>query len=89
MHDVVRTVFARLYDLEPAIEEPKLQSIEEDSELKVSVGTTVTVPSVSEGTSAEPETLVGPGPDQHFVQSQATLERLECMSLVQLKWTIY
>jgi len=88
MHDVVRTVFARLYDLDPAIEEPKLQSNEEDSELKVSMGATVTAPSVSEGTSTEPETLVESSPDQHTVPSPAALERVECMSLVQLRWAL-
>jgi len=88
MHDVVRTVFARLYDLDPAIEEPKMQSNEEDSELKVSMGATVTAPSVSEDTSTEPRTLVEPGLDRQAVPSPATLERVECMSLVQPKWTL-
>lgn len=82
MHDVVRTVFARLYDLDPAIEEPKLQSNEEDSELKVAMGPTVTAPSVSKDTSTEPETLVEPSADQHVVPSPAPLERVECMSSV-------
>ena len=86
MHDVVRTVFARLYDLDPAIEEPKLQSNEEDSELKVSVGTTVNVPLVSEDASTESETLVEPSVDQRTVPSPATLERTECTPLTQLKW---
>lgn len=80
MHDVVRTVFARLFDLDPAVEEPKLQSNvgEEDSELKVSVGATGL--SVSEGTSTESETLVEPSVDQHTLPpSSVTPERPECM----------
>lgn len=88
MHDVVRTVFARLFDLDPTIEEPKLQSNlgEEDSELKMSVGATTAVPSVSEGTPTEPETLVEPNVDQHaLLHSPAALERTECMSLISFK----
>ena len=88
MHDVVRTVFARLYDLDPGIEEPKLQSNEEDSELKVSMGATVTAPSVSKDTSTEPETLAEPSADQHAVLSPVPLERVECMSSVRLEWTL-
>ena len=88
MHDVVRTVFARLCDLDPVTEETKLQSNEED-ELKVSVGTTVGVPSVSEDARTESETLVEPSVDRDAVPSPATLERTECMPLVQLKLTVY
>lgn len=86
MYDVVRTVFARLYDLDPATEEFRLQSNEEDSELKVSVGATVTVPSLSEDTPPESETLVEPSVDQNVgLPSPATLERPECMSSIQPK----
>jgi len=85
MHDVVRMVFARLYDLDPATEELKLQSNEEDFELKVSMGTTVTTPSPSEGTSTGLETLVEPSVDQTAVPSPGTLERAECMSLAEFK----
>ena len=84
MHDVVRTVFARLYDLDPTIEEHKLQSNvgEEDSELKLSVGATVVAPSVPEDTSTESETLVEPSVDQHAAPlSSIPLEKTECMSL--------
>lgn len=85
MHDVVRTVFARLFDLDPAVEEPKLQNNvgEDDSELKMSVGAIATVLTVSEGTSMESETLVEPGVDQHaLLPSSTTLDRAECVSLI-------
>jgi len=85
MHDVVRTVFARLFDLNPAIEEPKLRSTvdEEGSELKVSVSVTAAVPLASDGTPTESETPVEPSGDQRAVPPpSATLERTECMSLV-------
>lgn len=85
MHDVVRTVFARLFDLDPTIEEPKLQSNldEEGSELKLSVGATAAVPPASDDTPTGSETLVEPSGDQHAVPpSSATPERTECMSLV-------
>ena len=84
MHDVVRTVFARLFDLDPTVEEPKLLSNmgEEDFELKMSVGTTA-APSASEGTPTQSETLVEPSVDQHAAPPSSTaLERTECMSLV-------
>jgi brefeldin A-resistance guanine nucleotide exchange factor 1 len=87
MHDVVRTVFARLFELDPTTEEPKLQSnLDEDgSELKVSVGVTAAVPSVSGDTPTESEMHVDPSVDQRAAPpSSATLERTECMSLVQL-----
>lgn len=78
MHDVVRTVFARLFDLDPAIEEPKLQTSvgEDDSELKMSVGGTAVVPT-------ESETLVESSADQHALPpSPGTPERTGCMSLI-------
>jgi hypothetical protein len=84
MHDVVRTVFSRLLDLDPTIEEPRLQSNigEEDSELKMSVATTAAVPSISKDTETPTESSV----DQHAVPpSSATLEKTECMSLIQPK----
>ena len=80
MHDVVRTVFARLFDLDPAVEELKLQSNagEDDSELKLSLGA---VASVSEDTPTEPASLVEPTVDQNVLpHSSAALERAECMS---------
>ena len=92
MHDVVRTVFARLFDLDPAVEEPKLQSNvgEDESELKMSVGATATVPMVSEGTPAESETMVEPGINQHAPPpSSVTLDRTECMSLIRPKQYMY
>ena len=88
MHDVVRTVFARLFDLDPAIEEPKLQSSidEEDSELKMSVGATTAVTSTSEGTPTGTEALAELSIDQRAVlPPSATLERTECVSPLQLK----
>ena len=92
MHDVVRMVFARLFDLDPAVEEPKLQSNvgEDDSELKMSVGATATVPTVSEGTPTESKTLVESGVDQHaFLPSSITLDRTECMSLLHFRQSMY
>jgi len=91
MHDVVRTVFSRLFDLDPQIEEPKLQSSvgEEESELKMSVGATA-VTSVSEDTQTESETLVQPGVNQHAIPpSPAALERTECTPLIQLGKSIH
>jgi len=88
MHDVVRTVFARLFDLDPVVEESKLQSNvgEDDSELKMSVGATATVLTVSGGTSMELETLVEPGVDQHaLLPSPTTLDRTECVSLIHFR----
>lgn len=88
MHDVVRTVFARLYDLDPTVEEHKLESNggEEDSELKVSVGATIPVPSVSEDASTESEILIEPDTDQHAVPlSSIPLEKAECTSLPQVE----
>ena len=82
MHDVVRTVFARLFDLDPAIEEPKLRvnGGEDDSELKFSVGTTA-VPSILEDIQVESSTPVEPRVDQNaFPPSLATSERAECTS---------
>jgi len=92
MHDVVRTVFAGLFDLDPAVEEPKLQSNvgEDDSELKMSVGATATVPTVLEGTPTESETLVKAGVDQDVLPpSSAALDRIECMSLIHFRHPIY
>jgi hypothetical protein len=88
MHDVVRTVFARLFDLDPAIEEPKLQNsiVEEDSELKMSVGATAAVTSASEGTPTGTEALAELSIDQRAVlPPSAALERTECVSSLQLK----
>lgn len=88
MHDVVRTVFARLFDLDPAIEEPKLQSNvgEEDSELKVSMGEIAAGPSTSEGTPTKSDTLAEPSVDQHALPPSSTaLERTECMSWIHVK----
>lgn len=92
MHDVVRTVFAGLFDLDPAVEEPKLQSNigEDDSELKMSVGTTATVPTVLGGTPTESKTLVEAGVDQHVLPpSSAVLERIGCMSLIRFRQPMY
>jgi golgi-specific brefeldin A-resistance guanine nucleotide exchange factor 1 len=79
MHEVVRTVFARLFDLDPVIEESKLQSNvgEDDSELKLSTGAAA-VSSVPEDTeSGKPfESNV----DQNVLPPSSTaLERTECM----------
>lgn len=87
MHDVVRTVFARLFDLDPAIEEPKLQNnvSEDDSELKLSVGATA-VPSVLGGTPMKSGTPAEPSVDQRALPPpSATLERNECMSCIRFK----
>lgn len=92
MHDVVRTVFARLFDLDPAIEEPKLQSnvSEEDFELKMSVGAATEAPSVSKGAPTEPETLVESSVDQHaLLPSSVILERAECTSLIRFERSVY
>lgn len=92
MHDVVRTVFARLYDLDPVAEELKLQSDvgEEDSELKVSVGTTATAPSVPKDTPTESETVVESSVDRHAVPpSSAPPEKAECTSPVQLEPSVH
>jgi hypothetical protein len=91
MHDVVRTVFARLNDLDPTTEELKLLSNvgEEDSELKVSVGATFAVPSVSEDIPTKSTTSVEPNVGQHAVApSSVALERTECMSLVHPKRSV-
>ena len=85
MHDVVRTVFARLLDLDPAIEEAKLQDNvgEDDSELKMSVGVTAAAPTVSEGTPLELEATIEPSVDQpSLLPSLGAPERVECMSLM-------
>jgi hypothetical protein len=92
MHDVVRTVFARLFDLDPAVEEPKLQSNvgEDDSELKMSVGATAAVSTISEGTPTESETLVESGIDQDALPpSSVTPDRTECMSLIYFRLSMY
>jgi brefeldin A-resistance guanine nucleotide exchange factor 1 len=83
MHDVVRTVFARLFDLDPAIEEPKLQSNmdEDDSELKLSVGANA-VPTMPGDTSTESGTPVEPSGDQNALPPPpAAVGRTECTSL--------
>lgn len=82
MHDVVRTVFARLFDLDPAIEESKLQNNvgEEDHELKLFMGATA-VSSVAEDTPTESGMLVESSVDQSVLPPPpAALERTECMS---------
>ena len=82
MHEVVRTVFARLFDLDPAIEEAKLQSNvgDDDSELKLSMGATV-ASSVSEATPTGSGMVVESKVDQNVLPPSATtLERTECMS---------
>lgn len=85
MHDVVRTVFARLLDLDPTIEEAKLQDNlgEDDSELKMSVGVTAAAPAMSEGTPLESEATIEPGVDQiSLPPSSGAPGRAECTSLI-------
>lgn len=87
MHDVVRTVFARLLDLDPAIEEPKLQNNvgEDDLELRLSVG----ILPATENAPTEPETLIGLTPDQNNLSPpSAAVERAECTSLFRFPQTI-
>ena len=82
MHEVVRSVFARLLDLDPVIEESKLQSSvgEDDSELKLSTGV-ITVSSAPKDTPTESGMLVEPTADQNVLPpSPVPLERTECMS---------
>ena len=91
MHEVVRTVFARLFDLDPAIEESKLQSStgEDDSELKLSTGTG-TVSSVPENTPTESGMSIDSNADQNTLPpSSAALERTECMSRVKSEQPTY
>lgn len=85
MHDVVRTVFARLLDLDPTIEEAKLQDNvgEDDSELKMSVGVAAVASTMPEGTPLESEATIEPSVDQHtLLPSSGAPERAECMSLI-------
>jgi len=92
MHDVVRTVFAGLFDLDPVVEEPKLQNNvgEDDSELKMSVGATVTAPTVLEGAPTESETLLEAGVDKHALPPSSTApDRIECMSLIHPRQPMY
>lgn len=81
MHEVVRTVFARLFDLDPAIEESKLQSNvdDDDPESKLSAGVTA-MSSKSEDTRTESRMPVESNVDQNVLPpSSAALERTECM----------
>ena len=85
MHDVVRTVFARLLDLDPAIEEAKLQDNvgEDDSELKMSVGVTAAAPAMPEGTPLESEATIESSADQiSLPPSPGAPGRAECTSLI-------
>jgi brefeldin A-resistance guanine nucleotide exchange factor 1 len=84
MHDVVRTVFARLFDLDPATEEHKLKSNESevDSELKMSVGVDA-VPSASNA-PMESETSIEPSVDKS-TPLPLSPERTECMSRAKFK----
>lgn len=86
MHDVVRTVFSRLFDLDPATEERKLKNNESevDSELKMSVGVNA-VPSASNAPT-ESETPTEPSVDKStLLPLSATPERTECMSRTNFK----
>lgn len=80
MHDVVRTVFARLFDLDPVVEESKLQNNlrEDDFDLKLSMGA-ATVSSPGDRPT-ESGMLVESAVEQNVFPPSSALERTECMS---------
>lgn len=88
MHALVRTVFSRLHSLDPAAEEAKIASYEEDmqeGEIKMTVSTTELaaqdVPDVGQENDTPQElTIEIPEPEEVAAPTPSTLPRSECVS---------